>query len=122
MALDTAVKGAIIGSVVGPNHSPLMPAAFYGAWLDGSDVVLAMTGATVPHAAFEIVGATATNTAVVDGGVCPATVPTKFALMDTATGDTIMLPPVTVTFSETPAEGDPLSFAPGELVFEYTEV
>lgn len=120
-------KGAMVGSVIGPGHGPLWPSVFYGAWLDDTGAVIAMTGQTVPHAAFEVIDDASVNTAVIDGGVCPATVPARFGLMDTPAGDNVELwAPVTFADAEgtpvVPDEGDPLSFAPGALEFVGADV
>lgn len=118
--IGDAYKSKAVQAVLGPGRSDLIPAVMWGAWLDGAGAVIAMTGLTVSHDAFSPTATGVANTAVIDGGVCPATVPARFALMDAAaSGAVIAWAPV--TFSATPDEGDPLSFAPGELVFDYTE-
>lgn len=126
MSVGTSLQGAAIGAVIGPDHSPLFPSLYYTAWLDGSNTVIAMTGLTVLASDFEVIDTYSTNTAIIDGGVCPASTPARFGLMDTEAGDTVLLwAPVAFADGDgdpvTPAEDDPLSFAPGVLRFEYTE-
>lgn len=127
MSVGTSVQGAAIGAVIGPDHSPLFPSSYYTAWLDGSNTVIAMTGLTVLASAFEVVADYSTNTATIDGGVCPASTPARFGLMDTAVGDTVLLW-APVAFADgggspiTPTEDDPLTFAAGALKFQYAEV
>ena len=119
--IGDAYKSKAVQAVLGPGRSDLIPAVMWGSWLDGSGALLAMTGMAVAHEAFGATSTGVANIAVIDGGACPAATPARFALMDAASsGAVIAWAPV--TFSEAPAEGDPLLFAPGELVFDYTEV
>lgn len=118
-------KGIAIGAVLGPGHSPLIPSLLFTAWLDGSGTVIDWTGLTITHDVFEIVGTSVTNTDEIDGGVTPATTPTRFALCDADGGSIIASAPVTFTDGDgaaaLPTEGEPLTIAPGALVFSYMD-
>lgn len=114
--IGTGKFSAAVQAMLGPAHSPVTPATLYSGWLDGSFAVLSMTGLTVPHSAFGPSGDGVANTSMIDGGLCPATVPTHFGLFDAASGGALWFY-APVTFGSTPVEDDPLTAAPGELVF-----
>jgi len=118
--IGATYQSRAIQAVLGEGHAIVIPDTLYSGWLDGSLDLLAMTGLTVPHATFGESGTGVANIDVVDGGVCPASVPAFFALFDAAEAGEIVAY-AAVTFDSTPAESDPLSFAAGELEFLYVE-
>ncbi|MCB2411786.1 hypothetical protein LGT39_02845 [Demequina sp. TTPB684] len=116
--IGTAYQSAVIQAVLGPAHSSAIPDVLWSGWLDGSLAVLSMTGLTVPHADFGAVIGGVANTASIDGGVCPASVPAHFALFDAASGGDLIAR-AAVTFDVPPVSGDLLSIPSGSLVFAY---
>lgn len=118
MSVIDAFKAKRIAAVVGPAHSPLIPDALWIGWIDAAGNLVAMSSRTAPHAAFEVVGDTVTNTATIDAGVAPAapSTITAMGLFDAPTGGDLVVPLIPVTFSAAVAEGDALVFAPGALV------
>lgn len=117
--IGDAYKSAAIQAVLGPAHSPVIPDVLHGAWLDGSLVLLGMTGGTVSHDDFGPSGDGVANTAVIDGGTCPASTPAYFAVYDAASGgDLVAYAPV--TFDTAPSSGDSLTSPAGSLTFTYT--
>lgn len=118
--IGPAYKSAAIQAVLGEGHSQVIPDVLHAGWLDSSLDLIAMAGVIVPHEAFGEDGDGVSNIALLDAGVCPATVPDYFALFDAETGgDIVAYAPV--TFDDTPAEGDPIAFAAGALTFTYME-
>lgn len=116
--VGSAYRAAVVQAIFGPAASGVVPAVLWGAWLDDELNVLATTGVEVPQAAFGPTPTGVANIAIIDGGVCPSTVPTSFALLDAeAGGQVVAYAPV--TFGTEPEPGDPIAFAPGTLVFNY---
>lgn len=120
-------KGAVLGSLLGAGHGPLVPDTLYGAWLDSDGDVIAMSGLTVDHSAFEVVEDQVVNTVVVDAGLYPDAAPTFFALAADGAGESVYMFGVLGDFVDdaddpvTPVEGDGISFDPGELALVFTE-
>lgn len=113
-------KPAAMQAVLGPGHSALIPETLWTGWLDGALGVLGMTGLSVSHDTFTEITEGVANADDIDGGLCPATVPTYFGLFDASTsGDLIAY--AAVTFDTTPVEDDPLTIGAGDLTFTYTE-
>lgn len=118
MSVTDGFKAKRIAAVIGPAHSPLIPDALWMGWLDSAGDLVAMAARTAPHAAFEIVGDTVTNTAAIDAGLAPAAPSTITAvgLFDAPADGMLVVPAIPVTFTDTVVEGDALAFAPGALV------
>lgn len=118
--IGDAYRSAAIQAVIGPAHSSVIPDVLWGAWLDGTLTLLAMTGTTVSHDDFSESGEGVANSVAVDGGVCPSTVPSYFGIYDAATSG-VLVAYAPVTFATAPSAGDPLEAAVGELVFTYDD-
>lgn len=118
--IGSEYQSAAIQAVLGAGHSDVIPDVLWGAWLDDTLTVLATTGNFVPHESFEPVAGGVANTVTVDAGAAPESVGdvAYFALLD-ASDDGEIVAYAPVAFDESPSEGDPLAFEPGELVFLY---
>jgi len=92
----------------------------WGAWLDASLNVIAMTGVAVSQDSFGESGLGVTNIGIIDGGLYPSTAPVHFALMD-ADDAGVVVHYAPVTFNDPFVVGDPVLFAPGTLAFPYVE-
>lgn len=111
-------RAAVVQSVFGAAASGVIPSVLWGAWLDDELNVLATTGVEVSQTAFDPTPTGVANTVIIDGGVCPASVPAHFALLDAEVdGQIVAYAPV--TFGSEPEPGDPIAFAPGALAFNY---
>lgn len=118
--IGAAFKSRAIQAVLGPAHSARIPENLWVGWLNGSLGVLSMTGGRVPHSAFGPVANGVANTAIIDGGLCPATVPTYFGLFNAKSGGDLIAY-AAATFASAPSEDDVLTCSPGQLVFTYEE-
>lgn len=118
--IGATYQALAIQAVLGPARSELIPAVLHGAWLDGSKVVLSMTGNTVSHEIFGETATGVTNISDIDAGLAPASTPAFFALMDAAGGGAIVAA-AAVTFNVAPTPGDPLTIEVGVLAFNYGE-
>jgi hypothetical protein len=110
-------KSELVQALLGPAHSAAFPDAYWSGWLDGSGDLIEMTGLTVSHDDWGPVTDGVANIAIIDGGLCPATVPTYFGLFADAEGASRVLTSAAESFDETPSEGDPLAADAGEIVF-----
>jgi len=118
--IGSTYQSKAIQAVLGPAHSSAIPSVLWSGWLDGSLTVLSMTGLSVGHSTFAATATGVANSAEVDGGVCPSTVPTYFGLFDSASGGDLVAY-ATATFETTPSAGDSLTFAAASLAFDYLE-
>lgn len=109
-------KSKAVQAVLGDGHSAVIPENLWGGWLDNLDALIAMTGLTVPHAAFTETTDGVINSAVIDAGVAGVGWnPYSFALYDAASGGDIVLVAAVTPF--TPTDGDALVFPIGSLTF-----
>jgi len=116
--IGAAYQAAVVQAVLGNVASGVLPTVLWGAWLDADLEVLDESGIAIPQDTFGATPDGVANTAIIDGGPCPATIPAHFALMDAAAGGQIVAY-APVTFDAEPSPGDALAFAPGELTFSY---
>jgi len=115
--IGTTYRSKAAQAVLGPAHSDLIPVVLWSGWLNAAGTLIAMTGLSVAHAAFGPATDGVTNTAMLDCGV--AGVGWSIAavgLFDAADGDLVVSAALPAVL--TPAEGDPLLFAAGGLVFQ----
>lgn len=117
--IGSTFQGSAVGAVIGPAHSSLIPDVMWGGWLDSGLVLLGMTGATVSHDAFDVVGTGVENIALIDAGDLPAGTIAHFGLFDDAAG-TNVIAYAAVDLTGLSA-GDPVAFDAGALTFPYTE-
>ena len=116
-AIGADWKSELVQAVLGPARSAVFPDAYWSGWLDGSGDLIEMTGLAVSHDDWGPVTDGVANTAIIDGGLCPASVPTYCGLFADAEGASLVLTSAEVSFDETPSEGDPLAADAGEIVF-----
>jgi len=116
-ALGNDWKSELVQAILGPAHSAVFPDSYWSGWLDGEGDLIAMTGMFVSHDDWGSVTDGVANIAIVEGGLCPATTPERFALFADAGGASVVLTSAVVTFGGTPSVGDPLLAAAGDIVF-----
>ena len=119
--IHDAYKSGATQAILGPGHGATIPDVLWGGFLDATLTLLGMTGTTVNHNSF---GATATgvdNIEIIDAGVAGAGwAPEWFGLFDGSSGAQLVLAIPITPFS--PAAGDSMIFAVGDLVYNAVNV
>lgn len=118
--IGSAYTSLAVQSILGPEHSLLIPDVLWGGLLDEDFNLIAMTGVQVHHEAFGPTTNGVHNIAIVDAGVAGDSWDIRaFAIYDAAEGGQILL--IATVTPATPEEDEPLFFAIGDLVFTFLD-
>jgi len=117
--IGSSYRSKAAQAVLGPAHSPVIPAVLWTGWLGPTGVLVGMTGMTVEHAVFTPSVDGVTNMSIIDCGVAGAGwIIHTLGIFDGAAGALIAAAYLPADVS--PAAGDPLSVDVGGLTFTVT--
>ena len=114
--IGTEYHAQAVASIIGPNHSTLIPDVMWGAWLDGDLEVIEVTGTTIAHSAFGLVAEGVANIVLLDAGVLPAGTVEYFGLLDAEVDGQLI---AAAAFTTAAVESDAIVFPIGTLQFLY---
>lgn len=107
-----------VQAIIGPNHALTIPDVLWGGFLDENLDLIAMTGQTVPHAAFGPTDTGVTNITPIECGVAGAGWDIRaFGLFDASAGGSLVA--LAVLSPATPDEDETLIFNVGDLTFTF---
>lgn len=117
MGLGAAYRSKAVQAVLGPNHSPLIPAVLHVGWLTSTGALIAMSGMSITHDVFGETTDGVVNTSLIDGGVAGTGWTIAAVGLFDAAASGALVASATLSTPATPAAGDPLSFDAGNLAF-----